>query len=277
MQGLQIKDLIDFTPELRAQAEQLVKRYKIGPIFTPPVVSKIDGPLSTLALATAGGGTNWAGGAFDPETHIAYIPSQKSLSQLGLVATDPAKTDFAFVQGNAREGARTSGGAGADAGAETRAPAPAAAAGEGGGGGLTIQGLPLMKPPYGQITAINLDKGDILWQIAHGETPDNVKNNPALRGRDIPRTGRPGVIGALVTKTLVIAGESGFVTTPQGRGAYLRAYDKATGKDAGTVFMNAGQTGTPMTYQVNGRQYIVVGIGGQGFPAEYVAYRLPNN
>lgn len=205
---------------------------------------------------------------------MIYLPTQKSISTLGLVATDPAKTDFAYVQGTAREGARTSGGAGADAGADAApaARAPAAAA----SGGLSVQGLPLMKPPYGQITAINLDKGEIAWQVANGETPDNVRNNPALKGLDIPRTGRPGIIGALVTKTLVIAGESGFVTTPQGRGAYLRAYDKATGKDAGAVFMNAGQTGTPMTYSVNGRQYIVVAIGGQGFPAEYVAYRLSN-
>jgi quinoprotein glucose dehydrogenase len=142
---------------------------------------------------------------------------------------------------------------------------------------VAVQGLPLMKPPYGQISAINLDRGEILWQIAHGETPDNIKNNPALRGMDVPRTGRPGVIGALVTKTLVIAGESGFITTPQGRGAYLRAYDKTTGKDAGAVYMPAGQTGTPMTYSVNGRQYIVVAIGGQGYPAEYVAFRLANN
>jgi quinoprotein glucose dehydrogenase len=276
-QGLLIEDLIDFTPALRAAAVELVSKYKIGPVFTPPSLSKIDGPLATLAMATAGGGTNWAGGAFDPETHIAYVPSQKSLSQLGLVATDPAKTDFAFVQGTAREGARRTGGAGADAGADTPvAAAPAAPAAEGGGGGLSVQGLPLMKPPYGQITAINLDKGEIMWQIAHGETPDNVKNNAALKGLSIPRTGRPGVIGALVTKTLVVAGESGFVTTPQGRGAYLRAYDKGTGKDAGAVYMTAGQTGTPMTYSVNGRQYIVVAIGGQGYPAEYVAYRLAN-
>ena len=279
-QGMVIDDLIDFTPALREEAVKFVSKYKIGPIFTPPVVSKIDGPLATLAMATAGGGSNWAGGAFDPETHIAYLPSQKSISTLGLVPGDPKITDMAYVQGTAREGIRRTGGAGADAGADNPAggspAAPAAAAGEGGGGGLTIQGLPLIKPPYGQITAINLDKGEIQWQVANGETPDNVRNNPALKGLNIPRTGRPGIIGALVTKTLVIAGESGFVTTPQGRGAYLRAYDKATGKDAGAVYMPAGQTGTPMTYSVNGRQYIVVAIGGQGFPAEYVAYRLPN-
>ena len=163
---------------------------------------------------------------------------------------------------------RTTGGSGAVAG-----DAPA----ESSGGGLTIQGLPLMKPPYGRISAIDLNKGEILWQIAHGETPDNIRNSPALKGLNIPRTGRPGVIGTLVTKTLVIAGESGFFTTPSGqRGAMLRAYDKTTGKEAGAVYMPAPQTGSPMTYMLNGKQYIVVAIGGANYPAELLAYKLPD-
>jgi quinoprotein glucose dehydrogenase len=156
-------------------------------------------------------------------------------------------------------------------------PAPAAAAAEGGGGGLNVQGLPLAKPPYGSITAIDLNKGDIIWQIAHGETPDNIRNHPALKGVNIPRTGRPGIFGVLVTKTLVIAAERGVFTTPSGqRGAMLRAYDKASGREMGAVYMPAGQTGTPMTYMLNGKQYVVVAIGGQGFPAEFIAFRLPN-
>ena len=132
-----------------------------------------------------------------------------------------------------------------------------------------------MKPPYGRITAIDMNKGEILWQIAHGDTPDNVKNNPALKGLTIPRTGRPGRIGTLVTKSLVIAGEGGFVTTSTGaRGAMLRAYDKATGKDAGAVYMPAPQTGGPMTYMLNGKQYIVVAISGGSYSAELIAFRL---
>jgi quinoprotein glucose dehydrogenase len=157
------------------------------------------------------------------------------------------------------------------------APPPAADGAAAANGALTVQGLLLFKPPYGAITAINLDKGEIVWQIAHGETPDNVRNNPVLKGVDIPRTGRAGNIGMVTTSTLVIAGEAGFVTNSQGqRGAYLRAYDKATGKDAGVVFMPAGQTGAPMTYMVNGKQYIVVAVGGAGFPAELLAYKLPD-
>jgi len=274
LQGFQLKDLIDFTPTLRAEAEKVASLYKLGPIFTPPVVSKVDGPLATLALGTAGGGTNWAGGSFDPETHTAYVFSQRSISTLGLVPGDPRVTDEAYVQGTARTGIRTAAGAGADAAADTR---PAAAREADGGAGLTVQGLPLVKPPYASISAIDLNRGEIRWQVAHGETPDNIRNHPALKGLTIPRTGRPGVIGTLVTKTAVIAGERDFFTTPEGkRGAMLRAYDKATGKDAGAVFMPAGQTGTPMTYMLNGKQYIVVAIGGTGFEAEFIAFRLPN-
>ena len=253
-QGSSINDLIDFTPALRAQAVELSKLYKMGPIFTPPVVSKFEGPRGTLGMATAGGGTNWAGGSYDPETHIAYIPSQRNMGSIGLVPGDPSRTDFAWISGTAPN--------------PTPGGPPAS---------LAIQGLPLAKPPYASISAIDLNKGEILWQIAHGETPDNIKNHPLLKDINIPRTGRPGVFGVLVTKTLVISGERGTFTTPSGKvGAFLRAYDKATGQERGAVYMPAGQTGTPMTYMLNGRQYIVVAIGGPGFPAEFMAFRLPN-
>ncbi len=122
-----------------------------------------------------------------------------------------------------------------------------------------------------------MNKGDIVWQVAHGDTPDNIKNNPALKGLDIPRTGREGRIGVLTTKTLVIAGEGGEATQPDGRmGALLRAYDKATGADAGAVFMPAGETGSPMTYMLNGKQYIVIAIAGRNYPGAYMAFKLPD-
>jgi quinoprotein glucose dehydrogenase len=136
--------------------------------------------------------------------------------------------------------------------------------------------LPLGKPPYGLISAINLDRGDIVWQVPHGDTPDNIKNHPALKGLNIPRTGRSGIIGVLTTRTLVIAGEAGFATTPSGaRGAMLRAYEKATGKEVGAVFMPAPQSGSPMTYMLNGRQYIVLAISGGNYSGELMAFRLP--
>ena len=291
-------DLIDFTPALRAEGEKVVAKYKIGPIFTPPVVSKADGPLATLQLAVNGGGTVWAGGSYDPETHVMYVYSRRSPSPIGLIKPDPAKNDMNYVQGSALTGARAAVPMGAAPGrppvtvaaGESNAAAPAAPAaappvggrgaggggGEGGGGGLTVQGLPVVKPPYGSISAISLDKGEIMWQIAHGDTPDNVRNHPALKGLDIPRTGQAGIIGTLVTKTLVIAGEA-QVTTAAGhpRGALLRAYNKETGKDAGAVLMSAQQSGSPMTYMHGGRQYIVLAISGGNYSGELVAYRLP--
>ena len=134
---------------------------------------------------------------------------------------------------------------------------------------MTIQGLPLLKPPWGRITAIDLNAGEIAWQVAHGDTPDRVRNHPALRGLDIPRTGRTGGaggssggIGTLTTKTLVIGGEGGTVTREDGtRGAMLRAYDKATGEERGAVRIPAAQTGSPMTYMLDGQQYVVLAVG----------------
>lgn len=260
--GFSVNDVIDFTPQLHAQALQLISKYKIGPIFTPPVVSKPEGPLGTLLIGCCQGGTNWPGGSFDPQTHLLYVYGKTEVASLGLLPPAPGRSDMNFVRGVAF----------------TSAPQPGDPAIPGGGrGGLNVQGLPLIKPPYGAITAIDMDKGEILWQVAHGETPDNVRNHPALKGLTIPRTGRAGNIGMITTSTLLIAGEAGFITNDKGeRGAYLRAYDKATGKDAGAVWMPAGQTGAPMTYMLNGKQYIVLAVGGPGFPAEILAYKLPN-
>jgi quinoprotein glucose dehydrogenase len=268
LQGVATDDLIDFTPELRAEAIKIVSRYKIGPLFTPPPVSKWEGPLGLLMVPSATGGANWPGGAVDPETNVFYVYSFRNPSVIGMIP-GPKPSEFAYVNGQARD-------PNAPPPAAPVAGAPAVNA-EGGGAAVTVQGLPLLKPPYGTISAINLNTGDFAWQIAHGETPDAIKNNPALKGLTIPRTGRAnGRIGVLVTKSLVIAGEPGFGTTPNGqRGAMLRAYDKATGAEVGAVYMPAPQTGSPMTYMLNGRQYLVVAISGNGYSGELVAFRVP--
>ena len=248
--GFSADDLIDFTPDLKKQALEIVSKYKLGPVFTPPVVSSAKGPIATLIIGYPFGGTNWPGGSYDPETRILYVFSEGSVGILGLVPPDAGTSDMAYVVGT-------------DSGAEDSPP--------------TVQGLPIIKPPYGQISAINLDSGEILWQVAHGETPDKIRNSPLLEGLDLPRTGRPGIIGVLTTKTLVIAGEAGVFTDAAGhKGALLRAYDKATGRDAGAVPMPSGQTGSPMTYMFHGEQYIVVAVGGQGISGELLAFRLPN-
>jgi quinoprotein glucose dehydrogenase len=303
-QGFSIDDLIDFTPELRAEAIKLISRYKIGPLYTPPVVSKWEGPLAMLMLPSAGGGVNWAGGSADPETGMVYVGSVTTPTAVGLVPADPAKSDFGYASGRAPNPAAPPPAAGSRGGAA--GPAGPAAAGRGApgavppggltpqvtggvgdvpapqaegataGGPLNIQGLPLVKPPWGRITAYDMNKGEIAWQIAHGETPDNVRNHPALKGLNIPRTGRQGRMGTLVTKTLLIAGEGGFFTTPSGqRGAMLRAYNKATGQEVGAVYMPAPQTGSPMTYMLDGRQYIVIAISGGNYSGELLALRLP--
>jgi glucose dehydrogenase len=175
----------------------------------------------------------------------------------------------------ARGGAVTPGGAGGGA-------AGAAAAGAGGAGqtfgGLTVDGLPILKPPYGTIAAVNLDRGDITWRVAHGDTPDNVRNHPALKGLNIPKTGQgpTGGIGLMATKTLVVMGDPQMTTTPEHpRGAMLRAYDKTNGNQVGMVHMPAPQSGSPMTYMAGGRQYIVVAISGGNYSGEYLAFALP--
>ena len=165
-------------------------------------------------LPSTGGGTNWPGGSVDPETGIFYQFSFTNVVSLGLV-NDPERSDMDFIRGN-------------PAGVAPRDRS------------LNIRGLPLVKPPWGRISAIDLKTGDIIWQIAHGETPDNVREHPDLQGVTIPRTGRQGRVGTLITKTLVIAGEGGTFTTPSGEvGAMLRAYDKATGEEVGEVYMPA--------------------------------------
>jgi quinoprotein glucose dehydrogenase len=142
---------------------------------------------------------------------------------------------------------------------------------------LTVQGLSIVKPPYAVISAINLDRGNLQWQTPYGETPDAVRNHPVLKGKDLPNTGQPGSVGLLVTKTLVVLGDSQLTSVTHPRGAMLRAYDKATGKEAGAVLMPAPQSGSPMTYQVEGKQYIVVAVSGGAYSGEYIAYSLPTD
>lgn len=252
-QGFLEDFVVDFTPEIKAEALAIVAKYKIGPLFTPPIVRGENGKDGLLFIPN---GANWPGGSFDPETGMLYVYSHTMVRVLSMV-NDPARSDMAYV---------SAGGASDD-----------------GGGGLSVDGIPIVKPPWGRITAIDLNKGDIAWQVAHGETPDAIRNHPALKGLTIPRTGRPGGaggssggIGTLVTKTLLISGEGGTVAMPGGgRGAMLRAYDKRTGVEVGAVPMPGAQTGNPMTYMHGGKQYIVVASSSSTRPGELVAYRLP--
>ncbi len=303
-QSIGIDDLINFTPELREQARQVVSRYRLGPMFLPGVVSKAEGPIAALTIGTTGGGTNWPGSSYDPETHTVYAQAANTgIAPIGLVEPPAGFSDIRYVAGTAgqpfveREGPgfgsaadapqRARGGApgaapaaapaGGGRGAAAAAPgAPGAPPGGGGGFGLQVQGLPLLKPPYGVLNAINLDRGDLMWQVPHGDTPDVVRNHPLLKDMNIPKTGQQGSVGLFVTKTLVVLGDPSVTTTPEHpRGAMLRAYDKQTGAQVGAVWMPAPQSGSPMTYMAGGKQYIVVSVSGGNYSGEYLAFSLP--
>ncbi len=258
-QGISVDDLIDFTPELRARAEEAIAPYRIGPLYTPPSVASFEGTLGTLHIPALTGGSNWPGGSFDPETGIFYIYSKTQINSLGLVS-NPQRSNMDFIMGRPR---RPAGGRGRRGG--------------GGFGGLNVDGISIVKPPWGRITAIDLNAGELVWQVAHGETPDNIRNHPLLQGVDVPRTGVANArIGTLVTKTLVVAGDGGLFTNEDGvRGSALRAYDKATGEDVGTVALPVPATGSPMTYMVGDTQYLVVAIAGGGFAGELWAFTAP--
>jgi quinoprotein glucose dehydrogenase len=245
-QGVSEDDLIDFTPELKKEALEIASTYKLGPLFTPPSLVT-ETKKGTLSLPGSQGGANWPGAAFDPETGILYVASSTDAAVLGLV-NDPKTSNMNYIQGR-------------------RLKLP-----EGGG----PQGLPLFKPPWGRITAIDMNDGEQIFMIPNGDPPDYVKNHPALAGVSLPRTGRPERAGLLVTKTLLFAGEGGGLFGMFGGGGrMLRAHDKRTGEILAEIELPANQTGVPMTYMLDGIQYIVVAVGATDHPAELVALRLP--
>jgi glucose dehydrogenase len=287
-------DLIDFTPELRAAAVERAKFYKWADTpFNPSIVGNVNGPL--YGAITVGTATNWPGGGYDPELHLAFAPAGNMPGIRTVVEPPPGFSDIRYVSGIAGEAFREVLGPGdccaadsprtAQRAAEARATAPTAPAtppppGGGSAGGLNVQGLPMAKPPYGVLSAIDLDKGALKWSVPHGDTPDAVRNHPALRGKTIPKTGQAGTsgVGLMVTKTVVVMGDPQVTTTPEHpRGAMLRAYNKMTGEQVGAVFMPAPQSGSPMTYSNNGKQYIIVAISGGNYSGEYLAFALPDS
>jgi quinoprotein glucose dehydrogenase len=292
-------DLIDFTPELRARAVEQIKRYKVASsMYNPPILGNVNGLLGAINMGNAVGGTNWPGVAYDPETQTVYAQANNvGITSASLVPPPASFSDIRYVSGIGGQPFREVLGPGDCCAADSpraqaqfeaqrnaqNAPAPASAAPAAPrpqGGGLTVDGMSILKPPYGTISAINLNRGEIVWQVPHGDTPDNVRNNPALRGRTIPKTGQAGTsgIGLMVTKTLVVMGDPQLTTTAEHpRGAMLRAYDKNSGQQVGAVFMAAPQSGSPMTYLFNGRQYIVVAISGGNYSGEYLAFTLPSS
>ena len=238
-QGVTRADLLDYTEEIRAEVERVIQNYRLGPLYQPPsLADAADGSTGTLRLPSATGGANWEGSAYDPGTGILYVPSRTWVDVMNLVH-EPEASDIRFISGQARP--------------------------------PTVFELPIAKPPWGRITAIDLGAGDILWSVANGDTPASVSSHPALAGVDLPRTGKPTRAGVLVTDTLLFAGE-GFGGDP-----VFRAHDKHTGEIIASIELPATQAGPPSTYRTGGRQYIVMMVGDGRSAAELIALALPRD
>lgn len=237
LQGISEDDLLDLTPELRAEALRAVEGYRLGPLYTPPSVLEEDGSnLGTLMVPGALGAAAWEGGAVDPETGVLYVGSSTVVTAVAL-APDAEASDMRYIQSS-----------------EASTP--------------TVQGLPIVKPPWGRITAIDLETGEHLWMIANGDTPRSVREHPALQGVELPRTGKATRAGTMVTPTLLFAGEG------WGGDPWLRAIDKATGEIIHEVELPGTQNGHPVTYEADGRQLIAVSVGGPDQAPEIVGLAL---
>lgn len=268
-QGITTGDLIDFTPQLREEAIKIAAQYRTGPLFLPPSVRDADGKLGSLILPNHTGGANWPGGALDPETGILYVSSVTNPDVLALTPADPKRSEMGYVAGSGRARGKAidpAGGMPQFSSEEGAAPPD-----------IGPQGLPLIKPPWGRITAINLNTGEHVWMIANGDAPQAVKNHPALKGIDLSHAGKPERSPLLVTKTLLFGADGSglFNAGPGAGGKMFRAIDKKTGAVVYEFALPASTTGMPMTYMVDDRQYIVVAVGARGTPAELVALALP--
>ena len=237
-QGFSEDDLLDFTPAIRERARQAASRYRWGPLYSPPSLQGApDGTLGTITLPASTGGANWEGGAFDPETGMLYIPSVTAPSFLALVPGGRA-SDMAYIAG--------------------------------GGRAQVAPGVPVVKPPWGRITAIDLRTGEHAWMVPNGNTPPHVAERLGLAPERIPNTGVASRAGLLVTRTLLFAGEG-----ISGAGN-LWVLDKRTGERIARLDIPSGtQSGVPMTYLHEGRQYVVFSTTAAGAPSEIVAYALP--
>ena len=252
VQGLTVDDLIDFTPELRAEAMEIASNYRLGPLYSPPsLIDDPDGTRGRLTLPGWGGGSSWPGAGVDPEAGILFVPSVTVPIVIALGKNDPGGANPDYI----RVG-------------PIYPPGP--------------RGLPLVKPPWGRITAIDLNTGDHLWMKPLGAAPREVREHPDLQGLglDFSSMGQNGRPGALVTKTLLFMGDGGGVrggvASRWGAGGpTLRAYDKRTGEVAAELILPVNPTAPPMSYLLDGRQYIAVAAATLETPAEIIALALP--
>lgn len=237
-QGFTLDDVVDFTPEVRARAMAALKPYRLGAMYAPPSLANApDGTKGTILLPGVQGGAQWEHGAADPETGMIYVGSATQPSLIALEKSDDSDMDYVAARGNVP----------------------------------SVDGIPITKPPYGRITALDLRTGTLAWQVPNGDTPPAIANHPLLKGVTLPRTGSRSRAGLLATKTLLFAGE-GWGGQP-----FFRALDKQTGATIWETRLPGVQTGLPMTYLHEGRQYIAFTVGEQDrVPAMLVAYALTN-
>lgn len=240
-QGFTEADLIDFTPELRALALEAIEGFRLSPnVFTPPALTEgPDGTRGLLSLPSSTGGANWEGSAMDPETGIIYVPSRTQLQSLSLAKNPDSDIDLS-INGS------------------VRVP--------------RVQGLEIVKPPYGRVTAIDMNSGEHLWWVANADTPERIANHPLLQGVDVPATGIPTRSGVLLTKSLLFVGEGIGVADASPK---MRAFNKQTGELVAVLDLPDNQTGLPFTYEHDGKQYLAMFVGGRSTPAQLVAYALP--
>ena len=234
-QGVFPEDAIAFTPELRAQALAEMQKYRTGPLYTPPSVG------GTLMNPGIIGGANWGGSAFDAETGRLYV---KTSNQPALARIRPG------AETNGRPGELDAAFAGAVGGATFTPTPPAGFTGTG-----RIGSLPLVKPPYGELVALDLSRGEIAWRVPFGDTP-SIRAHPLLAGVALPaRLGAAGAPGVIVTKSGLVLGGGGDMA--------LYAFDKTTGREVARVELARRASSTPMTYRAkSGRQFVVMATGG---------------
>ena len=241
-QGIGIDDLVDFTPEIRQMAVEAVADFRLGPLFTPPMLTVEGGLQGTIQRPHIAGGASWSGAAADPETGLLYVPSENRFSVLKYYTPDPDEGgNLDFTQADFDSGVQP----------------------------LMPRGLPLLKPPYSRMTAIDLNAGDHAWMQPNGDG-DRYRRHPMLRDLDLPPLGGEGHGGPVLTKTLLI---SALSAGGSDGGPRLVARDKASGVIVASVDLPAGAIGTPMTYLHEGRQYIALTIGGD--VPELIAFALP--
>ncbi len=240
LQGLMEDDLIDFTPELRAEALDIIDNYVYGPIFTPASLpDQSTGKRGTIFVPSAGGGANWPGAGFDPESNVLFVPASNGAftPYMGTLPADESNFRYYRLQNRGVVGPR---------------------------------GLPLLKPPYSTITAFDMNRGEILWQVPNGDKMARVDAHPALDGLDLPPLGGGGRHPVLVTSTLLIHGQD------MGYGPNLIARDKATGEELARIELSGTPQSAPMSYAVDNKQYIALGINDAPTP-KLVVFALPTS